>query len=87
MEKVINPEEVRALFDNKIYNVGLYRDELTGTIGNCPVRVLLRQKCVYIRPHYIFLVKEVAGAIAERKNQIQGFDIDLDGTSIILYKK
>lgn len=29
MEKVINPEEIRALFDNKIYNVGLYRNELT----------------------------------------------------------
>lgn len=87
MEKVINPEKIRALFDNKIYNVGLYRNELTGAIGNCPVQVLLRQEYVYIRPYYTFLAREVAGAIAERRNQIQGFDVDLDGTSIILYRK
>ena len=61
-------------------------NEVWASIGNCPVQVLFRKEYVRIRPSYTWQAEQVIKTARERKNLIQGFKMDLDGTHIILYR-
>lgn len=79
-------EMIRDLFDYRVVTNSMYRNEVWASIGNCPVQVLFRKEYVRIRPSYTWQSEQIIETARERKELIQGFKMDLDGTHIILYR-
>lgn len=80
-------EMIKGLFDHQLVTNSMYRNEVWTGIDGCTVQVLIRREYLRIRPYYTWQAEQVINTIRERKDQIKGFDVDLDGTNIILYRQ
>lgn len=80
-------EMIKGLFDHQLVTNSMYRNEVWAGIDGCTVQVLIRREYVRIRPYYTWQAEQVIRTAEERKDQIKGFKVKLDGTNIILYRQ
>lgn len=75
---------IRRSWTNQLVTNSMYRNEVWAGIDGCTVQVLIRREYVRIRPYYTWQAEQVIRTVREKKDLIKGFDVDLDGTNIIL---
>lgn len=80
-------EMIRGLFDHQLVTNSMYHNEVWAGIDGCIVQVFIRREYLRIRPYYTWQAKQVMNTVREKKDLIKGFDVDLDGTNIILYRQ